>query len=116
MKSPAAEGRRAQIFMTRITAIAHSAADCTRKKKSAPVIPAWAVFGRHMTVWTVRLFSRPSVHCAGVNRSTPATRTCVPVSPGWFSPSSTVTSAKSNGLMPSRQATLTPYSFVFERR
>src|ERR1051325_5733731 len=58
--------------------------------------------------------SLASDHPLGVNRSTPAILTFSPVSFGWLTPSSTVTSRKSNGLTPARQATLRPYWFWFE--
>jgi hypothetical protein len=55
-------------------------------------------------------------YSAGINRNVPAQREAPPVSFGWFTPSATGTSGKSNGLTPSRQATLTPYWFGSERR
>jgi hypothetical protein len=52
------------------------------------------------------------------NLSTPKTSALLPrpVSRGWFAPSRTWTSSKSNGLTPSRHATLTPYCSGLERR
>src|SRR5471032_1706508 len=54
----------------------------------------------------------------GINLRCPAIadRLPAPASLGWARPSLTGTSAKSKGLMPSRQATLTPYCCGFERR
>ena len=51
---------------------------------------------------------------SATKRNIPICRS-TPTSDGWFIPSITGTSAKSNGLIP-RQAALTPYSDPFDRR
>lgn len=55
-------------------------------------------------------------YASATNFSVPTRVAEAPVSVGWFTPSSTGTSAKSNGPTPSRQATLTPYWLLFDRR
>lgn len=51
-----------------------------------------------------------------LNRKIPATSDPDAASDGWFTPSCTTTSSKSNGLIPSRQETLIPNWFGLDRR